>query len=237
VLPRRLLRGVFWRVAAVVEGEEWLMTSTAVPRSAARLRRLDLRVVIGLALLLAGVVGTVGVVQRAGQRIPVLVMARDVPAGKVIGAQDLRVAELGLAPGVAALGVRDRGRVVGRVASVPLVAGQVLGPTAVAEAPPLEAGQVLMSVAVAPEHAAAGALRAGDQVAVVASSPPDQPAARAAVLLSPVPVLSVVAPDPDAGGEGKLLVGLAIPEDQAPALAQAAHGTVDLVLLARAERR
>jgi hypothetical protein len=32
------------------------MTSTAVPRSTARLRRIDLRVVIGLALLLAGVV-------------------------------------------------------------------------------------------------------------------------------------------------------------------------------------
>ena len=214
------------------------MTSTVAPRSAARLRRLDLRVVIGLALLLAGVVGTVGVVQRAGQRTPVLVMARNVPAGQVIGAQDVRVAELGLAPRVAALGVRDRGRVVGRVASVPLAAGQVLGPAAVAEAPPLAVGQVLMSVAVAPEHAAAGTLQAGDQVAVVASGPPDQPTtAWAAVLLSPVLVVSVVAPDPDAGGDGKLLVSLAIPEQQAAALAQATHGTVDLVLLARAERR
>jgi len=213
------------------------MTSTAVPRQAARLRRVDLRVVIGLALLLAGVVGTVGVVQRAGQRTPVLVMARDVPAGQVIDAQDVRVAELGLAPGIAALGAHERGRVVGQVASAPLAAGQVLGPTAVAEGLPLAAGQVLMSVAVSPEHAAAGTLRAGDQVAVVASGAPDQPtAARAEVLLSPVPVLSVVAPDPDAGGDGKLLVSLAIPEEQAPVLAQAAHGTVDLVLLARADR-
>ena len=214
------------------------MTRTVAPRSAARLRRLDLRVVLGLALLLAGVVGTVGVVQRAGQRTPILVVARDVPAGRVIGAQDVRVAELGLAPGVAALGVRDRGRVVGQVAGVPLSAGQVLGPTAVAKSPPLEAGQVLMSLAVAPEHAAAGTLRAGDQVAVVASSPPDQPtSARAEVLLSPVLVVSVVAPDPDAGGDRKLLVSLAIPEQQAAALAQATHGTVDLALLARAERR
>jgi Flp pilus assembly protein CpaB len=151
----------------------WLMTSRVAPRSAARLRRLDLRVVIGLALLLAGVVGSVGAVQRAGQRTPVLVMARDVPAGQVIGAQDVRVAELGLVAGVAALGVQDRGRVVGQVASVPLAAGQVLGPTAVANGPRLAAGQVLMSVAVAPEHAAAGILRAGDEVAVVSSSPPD----------------------------------------------------------------
>ena len=66
------------------------MTSTAVPRSTARLRRIDLRVVIGLALLLAGVLGTVAVVQRAGQRVPVLVMAREVPAGQVVGDQDVR---------------------------------------------------------------------------------------------------------------------------------------------------
>ena len=64
------------------------MSSTVVPRSAARLRRVDLRVLIGLALLLAGVLGTVAIVQRAGQRVAVLVMARDVPVGQVIGDQD-----------------------------------------------------------------------------------------------------------------------------------------------------
>jgi hypothetical protein len=84
------------------------MASTAVPQAAARLRRIDLRVVIGLALLLVGVAGTLGIVQQAGARTPVLVMARDVPAGRVIGEQDVRVAELGLAPGVASLGVGER---------------------------------------------------------------------------------------------------------------------------------
>lgn len=74
------------------------MASTAVPRSAARLRRVDLRVVIGLALLLAGVLGTVAMVERAGQRMPVLVMARDVRSGQLVGDQDVRVAELGVAP-------------------------------------------------------------------------------------------------------------------------------------------
>jgi hypothetical protein len=127
------------------------MMSTAVPRSTARLRRIDLRVVIGLALLLAGVLGTVAVVQRAGQRVPVLVVAREVPAGQVVGDQDVWVAELGLAPGVATLGVGDRGRVVGRVASGPLAAGQVLTPAAVEGGPALGPGRVAMSVAVAPE--------------------------------------------------------------------------------------
>lgn len=78
--------------------------------------------------------------QQAGQRTPVLVIARDMPAGQVIDALDVRLVELGPAPRVAVLGRRGRGRVSGRVASVPLAARQVLGPTAIAGAPPLEAG-------------------------------------------------------------------------------------------------
>jgi Flp pilus assembly protein CpaB len=70
------------------------MASTVMPRPAARLRRVDLRVLLGLALLLAGVLGTVGLVQRSAERTPVLVMARPVAAGRVIGEQDVRVAEL-----------------------------------------------------------------------------------------------------------------------------------------------
>ena len=211
------------------------MTSTAVPRSTARLRRIDLRVVLGLALLLAGVLGTVGVIQRAGQRVPVLVVAREVPAGQVVGDQDVRVAELGLAPGVATLGVGDRGRVVGQVARVPLAAGQVLTPTMIDGGPVLEPGRVAMSVAVTPEHAAAGLVQAGARVAVVASGTPEQPDVRSGVVLSSVPVLSVQVPPPDAGGEGRLLVSLAVTLEEAPRLARAAQGTIDLVLLPRAE--
>ena len=59
---------------------------------------------------------------------------------------------------------------------MPLEQGQVLDPAVVADGPALGAGQVAMSLAVAPEHAAAGQLRAGDQVAGVASGKPDQPA-------------------------------------------------------------
>jgi Flp pilus assembly protein CpaB len=209
------------------------MTSTAMPQPAPRLRRIDLRVVLGLALLLAGVLRTVAMVQRAGERVPVLVMARDVPAGQVLGDQDVRVADLGLTPGVATLGVADRARVVGRVASALLGAGQVLSPAAVTDGPALGPGQVAMSLAVAPEHAAAGMLRAGDQVAVIASGKPDQPDARAEVVLSPVPVLSVLTPEQEGGGEDRLLVSLAVALDQAPLLARAAQGSLHLVLLAR----
>jgi Flp pilus assembly protein CpaB len=208
------------------------MTSTVVPQTAARVRRIDLRVLLGLALLLVGVLGTLAIVQQAGQRTPVLVMAHSVQAGQVIGTDDVRVAELGIAPGVATLGAGERARVVGRRAAVPLERGQVLGPAVVADGPALGPGQVAMSLALAPEHAAAGQLRAGDRVAVVASGKPDEPSGEvdSGVLLSPVSVLSVL-PQGDGGGEGKLLVSLAVRPAQAALLARAAQGTLDLVLL------
>jgi Flp pilus assembly protein CpaB len=210
------------------------VTSTVVPQTTARMRRIDLRVLVGLVLLLAGVLGTLTVIQQAGQRTPVLVMARSVQAGQVIGPDDVRVAELGTAPGVATVGVEQRARVVGRRAAVPLEQGQVLGPAVLADGPALEAGQVAMSLAVAAEHAAAGQLRAGDQVAVVASGNPEQPSGGvgSGVLLSPVRVLSVLPQgDSGGGGEGKLLVSLAVRPSQAGLLARAAQGTIDLVLL------
>jgi Flp pilus assembly protein CpaB len=209
------------------------MTSTVVPQTAARMRRVDLRVLLGLVLLLAGVLGTLAIVQQAGQRSPVLVMARSVQAGQVIGADDVRVAELGIAPGVATLGAGERDRVVGRRAAVPLEQGQVLGPAVIADGPALAAGLVAMSLALAPEHAAAGQLRAGDQVAVVASSKQDEPTAdvSSGVLLSPVSVLSVLTQGDDSGADRKLLVSLAVRPGQAALLARAAQGTLDLVLL------
>jgi Flp pilus assembly protein CpaB len=145
----------------------------------------------------------------------------------------VRVAQLGLAPGVAILGAGERARVVGRRAAVPLEQGQVLGPAVVADGPGLAPGQVAMSLAVAPEHAAAGQLRAGDQVAVVASGKPDQPAAGvgSGILLSPVRVLSVLPQGDDASADRKLLVSVAVRPEQAALLARAAQGTLDLVLL------
>ena len=63
---------------------------------------------------------------------------------------------------------------------------------------------------------------------------PDQPDVRAGVVLSSVPVLSVLTPPQDASGEGRLLVSVAVTLEEAPLLARAAQGTIDLVLLPRA---
>jgi Flp pilus assembly protein CpaB len=155
------------------------------------------RVVIGPALLLVGVLGTVAVVQRAGQRVPVLVMAREVPAGQVVGDQDVRVAELvsPLAGHPGRRRPRPRGGTGGERA-----AGRRTGP-----APNRHgrrqagaAGAVAMSVAAAPEHAAAGLPRAGIGwrwwPAATPTSPMSAPGSSCRRCRS-----SVMAPPPDGG--------------------------------------
>jgi Flp pilus assembly protein CpaB len=206
------------------------MATTMLPRAAARARRVDLRVLIALLLLLAGVLGTFAAVRRLAAHTPVLVMAREVQAGATIGAGDVRLAELGLAPGVATLPPEARDRVVGHVATVPLAAGQVLAPDQVTQSAPVGADQVAMSVALPAEQAAGGMVRAGDQVEVIATPRSAEGEGRAVVLLASVRVLAV-GTSADPSGGGKLVVSLAVPRQRAPDVAQAAAGRVDLAVL------
>ncbi|MEV7523748.1 SAF domain-containing protein [Streptomyces sp. NPDC091371] len=87
------------------------------------------------------------VVQSAGQRGQVLVLARDVPAGQVLGLGDLRVVAVAADAGVVPFAERDS--VLGRKAKVPLVAGSLLAPGQVgtdASFPPKGLSQVALAV-------------------------------------------------------------------------------------------
>ncbi|MGH4029355.1 SAF domain-containing protein [Actinomycetota bacterium Odt1-20B] len=64
------------------------------------------------------------IAQSVGQREQVLVVARDVPVGRVVKPGDLRVVEVAADVGVVPF--KERGAVVGRRARVPLVAGALL---------------------------------------------------------------------------------------------------------------
>jgi hypothetical protein len=82
----------------------WFVTSTVVPRTAARMRRVDLRVLVGLALLLAGMLEAI--VQQAGS----IAGAGDGPRSAGWAGDRRRrgaLAELEIAPGREARG-RDK---------------------------------------------------------------------------------------------------------------------------------
>jgi len=200
-----------------------------------RLRRLDLRVAIGLLLMTVAVLGGASLIRNAQARTPVLVAAGSVQPGEVIEASDLRVAEISLPAGVSYLSASMEGEIEGRVAAEPLWDGKVLATGSVAETPPLAAGMVAITLLLPPESAVGGGVRAGDNVAVLSSpgineAGADQQSPATTILLTEVPVLSVRQAS-TAEGEG-LLVTLTLRLEEARAVAEArASGRVDLALL------
>ncbi|MDF5759045.1 SAF domain-containing protein [Spongiactinospora sp. TRM90649] len=161
----------------------------------------------------------------AGHRTPVLVMARDVPIGQELQAQDLRPVALGLDAAVQALDASGKSTVIGRRAAVDLKAGSLLSPAHVTDALVPAPGQVIVPVALKPSQLPARGIQSGDQVMATAvpagSAPADHPAR----------VDRVGQPDAD----GLVVVDLVVPATDGTALArQAAEGKIAIVLQSRA---
>lgn len=97
--------------------------------------------------MLASAVGFTVIAAQLGDRAEVLVLAKDVPAGHVLTAKDLRVVQVAAEAGV--VPVSQRGSVLGRRARVPLVAGSLLSMRQVgqwADYPPAGWSQVSLAV-------------------------------------------------------------------------------------------
>lgn len=203
---------------------------TFVPRTAARIRRIDLRVGVGIFLMALAMIGTTALIRRAEARSSVLVAARTVEPGSVIRATDLRVENISITDGVAYLAETRRSAVIGKIAAEQLWPGKLLSSASVADTARLPAGYVAMSLALKPDRAAGGELRPGDHVAVIASTSPDRPDASTRLLLTDVPVLSMRQGDTADGGA--VIVTLRLRLEEARDLAEArAAGSIDLVLL------
>ncbi len=212
-----------------------MQATEAIPRAHSRLRRLDLRVAVGLLLMLVAVLGGASLIRSAQARTPVLVAIGTVQPGEVIEASDLRLVEVSLPAGIAYLPASMEGEVVGRVAAEPLWEGKILAPGSVSDAPPLAPGMVAITVLLPQESAVGGSIRAGNRVAVLSSPGANEAGvgrqkSATTILFTEVPVLSVRQVS-TAEGEG-LLVTLTLRLEEARALAQARNsGRVDLALV------
>lgn len=228
------------------------MTAIGAPRRGVRLGlrgRTDLRLLVGLVLFLLTFAGAYAGWQAMRTTTPVLVAARDLPAGRRLAGDDLAVADVHLPAGQLALAVldADRGRVVGRTLTAPVVAGELLVTARLGDGPALGPDDAAVTVAVRADSVYPR-LRPGDAVSVLATRDRGKPTSQTTTLLARATVYAVAAESSTAslsstGEDGDTAprrvtnVTLLIPRTEAEGLAHAAvNWDLTLALLPAAQR-
>ncbi|MEV0168980.1 SAF domain-containing protein [Nonomuraea fuscirosea] len=192
-------------------------------------RRSPMMLVAGVALTALGALVAWQVYGVASERVPVLVIARDVPIGQQLQAQDLRTVALGLDATVQSVDAAGKSTVIGKRAAVDLRAGSLLSPTQVTETLVPAPGEVVVPVALKSSRLPARGVQPGDRVVATALSSGATGAGPAQE--QPARVDRVGPPDTD----GLVVIDLIVPAAVGPALArQAADGAVAIVLQSRA---
>src|SRR3546814_7312675 len=111
-----------------------------------RQRRWSLALAGVLLILGSGMVFLL-VFVNAGDREPVLAIAREVPAGQVISGADLQIVRVGADPGVSTIREARRSDVVGQTAAVDLIPGTLLVEDQLGEPVALAAGDSIVGLA------------------------------------------------------------------------------------------
>lgn len=186
-----------------------------------RLDRIRRRILLrrrGLAALAAGIavfLAISGATAPPPRTTPVWTAARDLPAGRVLTADDLR--QVGFAPAsVPAHALDSPGAVLGRTLAAPVGRGEPLEPPDVVRPGMTRGypGRVGVPVRIT-DPAVASLLRVGDRVSLVAADPAD-PGSGDRTLATDVVVVAVPAPDQAvsaSGLPGRLVVVAVAPED------------------------
>ncbi len=206
--------------------------------------RLDGRMLLGVALVAASVVGGLLFWGSTSETVPVLVAARDIPAGHTIQADDLSVTRVRLEGSLSSLAVREGelDQVTGRTAGTAIHAGEMVVWPYLASVPVIGPNDAAVTVPVEADAVYPG-LRPGDTVAVLATTNKGKPESRTVTLLERAVVYHVsVEPGHIAIGRGAdgseeerglTNVTLVVPKSEAERLAHAVvNGDVTLALLA-----
>ncbi|WP_409239752.1 SAF domain-containing protein [Streptomyces sp. PA5.6] len=191
-------------------------------------RRRRSFMVIGAVMVLAGAVGFAGLMNASGERSDVLALARDVPSGKKITEQDLRIVSLPDEPGLKPVAAAQKDTVVGRRAGAALAEGSLLTDAQLAGRGGLKSGEALVAVEVKRGMAPVDALHPGDAVSLV-TRPQEGAADKEQTELDEVAgrVAKVGAP----ASSGDVVVQVAVAEgDSGPVASHASAGRVAIVL-------
>ena len=173
----------------------------------------------GVVVVLVCVLGAALVYQREGGKVSVIKVAKAVPVGHKIEPDDLTTAQMS-SDNIPAFAGNHMGEVVGKVAVVGLVPGEILNAAMVTDKPATPPGYVVAGVSLKAGQLPAGGVSAGDQVMVIllpAQSAGASSGGTATVLENSARVTDSTA-TPDGTGS---VVSLLIPKTDAAQLAQA----------------
>jgi len=205
--------------------------------------RIDGRILLGVALVAASVVGGLLFWGSTSNTLPVLVAGRDIPAGHVIQQDDLSVARVRLEGSLSSLAVHDDDldAVAGRTAGTAVHAGEMLVWPDLATGPVIGPNEVTVTVPVDAD-AVYPALRPGDAVTVLATSNKGKPDSRTVTLLERALVYDVsletarvsIGSNSSDDTRGLTNVTLVVPRSQAEQVAHAlVNSDLTLALLAQ----
>lgn len=109
----------------------------------------DIRVLVGIVLVAAGILGTLGVVWSMDRTTGYLTVTRDVIPGDTVSADDLGAIDLHVRQGsIPYLTTGDHSAVVGQVALVPIRAGSLMSPHAFTDTRASETTTVTVSLGI-----------------------------------------------------------------------------------------
>lgn len=224
-------------------GESAMATSTLTPeRALRRPYRIDLRAVLSLLVTVAAVGGMLLYANSFAVTRPLLIFTRDLPAGAVLTAADLEVAQVRVDDDIYAAAVAgdELGAVLGSSLAEPAHAQQILVHAQLSERPRLARDQVALTIPVSAASAAGGQLREGDEVQVLLTRNGGKTEAETVVVLERVRVYDVgyderaaIRTTSEQQTPGPLAwLTLIVTTEQARALAGARHGgELDVALL------
>jgi hypothetical protein len=163
---------------------------------------------------------------QAAAKVPVLMAAREIPAGHVITSSDLTTVDV--AGGVTAVAASHQSEVVGHTAAVAILPRTPVQLAMLATGSTLPAGQALVGVATAPGQIPSAGLAPGDTVVVLRL--PQKTAAASSVSSPALATATVYDARPDPAVEGGTLLTLVAPKTAAyPITAASDAGLIALV--------
>lgn len=136
------------------------------PRGFRPASRRRVRIAGGVFLAALAVGGNLLVYASLDHKVEVLQVVRDIPAGQVVTADDLRVVSVDVDATVPTVAPADIGRVANQYARVHIAAGTLMVPVLVQPSPLVTRGQGVVAVEIRPSHVPAG-LRERSRVMLV----------------------------------------------------------------------